>query len=208
MLGLTWNRSNQFAQGLAEDTGAGISVMGRDLLDLMEHLNIALDVSHMSPASFWSALERFRGPVLASHTNAWGATQHPRNLSDDQLKAIAERGGVVGLCFIPPLAGGDLVTGLVRHADHIRKVIGLRHIALAADFANFLPDLGEPARRSPLDAFDAGPDDEPKDIREPDVTMLPDLHRNFLAGGWSPDDTAAVFGGNALRFLRSLLPPA
>jgi microsomal dipeptidase-like Zn-dependent dipeptidase len=93
MAGLTWNRANAFADGLAEQTGAGITGLGFELLDEMGQLGMALDLSHLSPRGCELALERYGGPVLASHANAAAVFANPRNLADDVLAAWASGEG-------------------------------------------------------------------------------------------------------------------
>src|SRR3954468_19828694 len=93
MAGLTWNRANAFADGLAEQTGAGITPLGFELLDEMAELGMALDLSHLSPHGCELALERYGGPVLASHANASSVFANPRNLADDVLAGVGGRGG-------------------------------------------------------------------------------------------------------------------
>jgi len=203
MIGLTWNRANAVAQGLAEDTGAGISVVGRELLGLMDELGMILDLSHASPSSFWSALEHFKGKVVASHSNAQQVCAHPRNLSDEQIKAIAARDGLIGLNFLPRFVGGkNLLEGLVRHAEYIRDLVGLGSLALGPDFMNYLPHVNESPKQRLVGPAD--PEAAPT-FQLPDVTLFPALYETFLDNDWSDENTAAVFGGNALRFLRANL---
>src|SRR6185503_10481967 len=97
MVGLTWNDANAFADGVGDDRGRGITGEGWELLRRMEELGGAVDISHLAPASCAAALERFAGTVLASHANAFAEHPSPRNLADDLLAAVGERGGVVGL---------------------------------------------------------------------------------------------------------------
>jgi len=121
MAGLTWNRANAFADGLAEQTGAGITGLGVELLDEMAQLGMALDLSHLSPRGCELALERYGGPVLASHANAAAVFANPRNLGDDVLAGVGERGGVVGLCAIPAFVGpGDPAQRLAEHLQQLR----------------------------------------------------------------------------------------
>jgi membrane dipeptidase len=203
MIGLTWNRANLYAQGLAEDTQAGLSAVGRQLLEMMQELNIILDLSHLSPTSFWSALKYYEGPTIASHCNAYALCNHPRNLTDEQIVAIAERGGLIGLNCVPRFVGGpDLAQGIVRHAEHLRNLVGLPFIALGPDFTDYLPLIPESPQQLLIDVGEeAHPDEVPAD-----VTMLPALWRAFLESGWTTQDTAAIFADNALRYLRANLP--
>lgn len=148
VVSLTWNRANLYAQGLAEDTQAGLTSLGNKLLRIMDDVGIVLDVSHLSPSSFWSSLKNFKGPVMASHSNAIGVFSHPRNLTDDQIRALEERGGLIGLNLVPRFVGGnELLEGVVRHAEYIRKLVGLQYLALGPDFINYLPAVKEPPQQ-------------------------------------------------------------
>lgn len=136
--GLTWNRSNAFADGLSDETGVGLTPLGRELLDEMAALGMALDLSHLSPFGCELALEQFGGMVLASHANADAVHHNPRNLADDVLAAIGERGGVIGLCATPAFTGpGDPAVQLARHHDHITRVAGPSSVAFGADFCDY-----------------------------------------------------------------------
>ena len=160
MAGLTWNRANAFADGLAEQTGAGHHPLGFELLGEMEQLGIALDLSHLSPRGCELALERFGGPVLASHANAAAVFANPRNLADDVLAGVGERGGVVGLCAIPAFVGpGDPTERLAEHHAHIAAVAGADAVAFGADFCGFFGDDDRPAaaaRAADRGGHDAG----------------------------------------------------
>jgi membrane dipeptidase len=202
LIGLTWNRANPFAQGPAEDTGAGLSTVGRELLQVMDRLGMVLDVSHLSESSFWSALEHFKGPVFASHSNARAVTDHPRNLWDDQLKALADRGGLIGLNFYPSFVDSrDLLGSLAQHAQHIREVTGLEHVALGPDFIDYLQGIREPLKQR---LRPPGQPEGPAVL--PDVSILPAFRQKLLDTGWSEADAQALFGDNALWFLSSVLP--
>lgn len=203
VVSLTWNRANLYAQGLAEDTQAGLTSLGTELLSLMDELGMVLDLTHLSPSSFWSALENFKGPVMASHSNAIAVCPHPRNLTDDQLRAIVDRGGLIGLNLVPRFIGGnDLLEGVVRHAEYIRKLVGLQCLALGPDFINYLPAVKEPPQQ--LLASPTAPEAQPE--ARPDVTLLPALWQAFRRRGWSHEETLAVFAQNAVRFFQQMLP--
>ena len=104
-LGPVWSRPNAFATGVpfafpgSADVGTGLTAAGRALVDACDRLRILLDVSHLNAAGFWELLERSTRPVVASHSNVHALSASPRNLSDDQLAALAERDGLVGLNF-------------------------------------------------------------------------------------------------------------
>ncbi len=188
MLGLTWNRANALAEGCGEDTGAGLSCLGRELVRGLADYPVILDVSHLSETSFWSALDHCRGPVLASHSNSAAVCPHRRNLTDQQIKALAARGGLVGLNFYPEFVGDgpNLLEELLRHADHIIKLVGIEHLALGPDFVDYMPELASPAL--------------------PTVAILPDFYEALLGHGFSEEEAAAIMGGNACRFLAETLP--
>ena len=200
MLGLTWNRANALAEGSGEDTGAGLSMLGRELVSSLAEYPVILDVSHLSEASFWSALEYCQGPVLASHSNSAAICPHPRNLTDSQLKALVERGGIVGLNFYPEFVAADsagLLPGLIRHLDHIINIIGLEHVALGPDFIDYLQAGPQPLQLA----------HEEKEAGElPGIAILPDFYQALLAHGFSEEETGLIMGGNALRFLAQALP--
>jgi membrane dipeptidase len=198
MAGLTWNRSNAFADGLSDETGAGLTPRGRALLDEMAELGMALDLSHLSPRGCALALEHFDGTVLASHANAGAVHANPRNLEDDVLAAIGERGGVVGLCATPAFTGpGDPAVQLTRHRDHIASLAGQAAVAFGADFCDFFgPDV------APLLPED--PDDVDRALAaqpEPDRATF---YRDVLAAAGETEDGPLAWG-NAMAVLERVL---
>jgi membrane dipeptidase len=204
MIGLTWNRSNEFADGLAEDRGVGITPMGERLLREMAGLGIALDLSHLTPRGCARALEVFDGPVLASHANAFAVHPNPRNLADDLLAEIGRRGGVVGLVGVAAFVGSPRIAeSLADHYERIVEVAGAQAPAFGADFCDFL--LGGPG--TPIVQEDATSDDL-------DLANLPQLPRQtFYRDVLSeverrsgPEACPPLAEGNAMRFLTELLP--
>jgi membrane dipeptidase len=142
-LGLTWARRTMVADGnLEEGTGGGLTRFGRDVIRECARLGILIDVSHLSPAGFWDVLRLATGPVIASHSNARALCDHPRNLTDDQLRALAETGGVVGLnaysAFVHPTEPS--LDRLLDHAEHMGSIMGAGHVGLGFDLPDYLPD--------------------------------------------------------------------
>jgi membrane dipeptidase len=204
--GLTWNRRNPFADGAAE-TG-GLSRLGRALVDRLVELGVVLDLAHASPALFDEVLERSDGPVLVSHAACRAVNDHPRNLADDQLRRLGERGGVLGLMLHPLAIDHErrTIARAVDHLEHAAATMGVDRVCLGGDFvariARQLPvtplprdGLAPPGLElgSSLEGL-AGPEDYP--------ALLAALRER----GWAEHDLHAVASGNLLRFLRASLP--
>ena len=118
-----------------------LTPLGHALIDAMQELGMALDLSHLADESLWQALERFDGPVLASHSNARALTPTDRHLSDDALRALGERDGVVGMvlgnAFLDRSVARDGTVDLRsvrRHFNHLRKHVGARRVGIGSDF--------------------------------------------------------------------------
>ena len=136
MASLTWNRRTPFADGLDErESGAGLSSLGVRAIERMESLGLIIDVSHLSDAGF-DHLERVATrPFVASHSSCRAVHDHARNLRDDQLLAIAGRGGFVGLNARAEFVGGaGTVDAFLDHAQHAVGLIGADKVALGLDF--------------------------------------------------------------------------
>lgn len=135
---LTWNHRNQLADGVAErNTMGGLTKFGREVVSEMERLGMIVDVSHLSETGFWDVVEITQKPFIASHSNTRAICDVPRNLSDNQLRAIAEKGGVVGLNLYPPFLSiqkqADM-EDIFRHIYHMLSIVGEDFIALGSDF--------------------------------------------------------------------------
>jgi membrane dipeptidase len=207
MAGLTWNRRNAFADGAAEE-GGGLSRLGRELVDRLVALGIVLDLAHASRGLYHELLERAGGaPILCSHGGCRAVYDTPRNLDDDQLRALAEAGGLFGLMLHPIAIGPEerTVDGAIDHLEHAAALIGVDRLCLGGDFTRRLWEAMPPPP-------------EPKDgLMPPGLTPGLGLeglvgsedYPNLLAGlerrGWSQADVDAVTHGNLLRFLRAAL---
>lgn len=141
---LTWNEANALATGAKADPSRGLTELGRRALARLEDLHMLVDVSHLNDRSFWDVLATVHGPIVASHSNARALAEHPRDLTDDQLRAIAETGGLVGLNanknLVSPDPAQQTVDQFVRHAVHIAELVGVRHLAFGFDFNEYLAD--------------------------------------------------------------------
>ncbi|MFD2333283.1 dipeptidase [Cohnella sp. GCM10020058] len=137
MLGLTWNETNWACDGIMEPRGAGLTKEGRSLVAECEALGILIDVSHISEKGFWETAELARRPFLASHSNARALCPHPRNLTDDQIRALVAANGLIGITFVPFFLQALRPAGIddvLRHVEHICALGGANHIAFGSDF--------------------------------------------------------------------------
>lgn len=135
MLTLAWNGKNAIASG--NTTGDGLSSFGRDAVRALEQRRVVVDVSHLNDRSFWDVLDVVQRPLAASHSNARAVCGHPRNLTDDQFRALAERGGIVGLNFCERFladAGPATRDDVLRHVDRMLELGGERAVALGSDY--------------------------------------------------------------------------
>ena len=144
---LTWNDDNEFASG-AEFTGEdkGLTELGIQVIRRMEERGMLIDVSHASEKTFWDIMDHTTGPVIASHSNAWSLCPCARNLKDDQIKAIAERGGVIGMNTWKGFICEDMDSAdekdLARHARYMADLVGPEYVACGFDFCNYLDPEG------------------------------------------------------------------
>lgn len=135
-VGLTWNYANLAADGVLEPRNAGLSVFGKELVRYNNENQLLTDVSHLGERSFWDTMELALYPI-ASHSNAKGVFDHPRNLSDEQAQALFAKGGMVHLLFAPQFVkAGEQVTidDLLRHVEHFCALGGVRQLGFGSDF--------------------------------------------------------------------------
>lgn len=135
-IGLTWNHSNEAADGVEEDLGRGVTNFGKEIIRLNNTHKIFTDVSHLSEQSFWDVMELAQYPI-ATHSNASAICQHPRNLSDDQIKAMIKKKAPIHIVYHPPFIvqdGKASIKDLLQHVEHICSLGGKELIGLGSDF--------------------------------------------------------------------------
>ena len=207
MASLTWNRRNAFCDGAAEE-GGGLSRLGRELVDRLVRLGVIVDLAHASRGAFTEILERVGdAPVLCSHGGCRAVFETPRNLDDDQLRALAEAGGLFGLMLHPIAIGPErrTIAGVIDHLEHAVAVMGIERVCLGGDFTRRLWEAMPPPP-------------EPKDgLAPPGITPglglegltgsehYPALLAGMRTRGWRAEELAAVSAGNLFRFLRAAL---
>ena len=129
-----WNRANALSGTNSEERERGLSDKGRDFIRQMERCGIYADVSHLSDRSFWDLSRMTARPIVASHSNSRALCDHPRNLTDDQFRAIRDTGGVVGVNFYSHFIGKQpSVDDLVRHIEHFLAMDGEKTVCMGGD---------------------------------------------------------------------------
>lgn len=136
-IGITWNYANWAADGVLEPRQAAFTKKGRQLINRCEQLGIILDCSHLCEPAFWELCEQTHRPFIASHSNAYAQCRHPRNLRDEQIVAIKNKGGMIGLTFVPQFLVEDGEASredLLKHIDHFASLGLDKQITLGSDF--------------------------------------------------------------------------
>ena len=161
----------------------GLSQFGREVIAQMNRLGIIPDVSHISVKSFWDLIEVSKAPIIASHSGCRALTDHPRNLYDDQLKAIAKKGGAIQIVaykgFLEDASGKADIKTYVDHIDHAVKVAGIDHVGIGSDF-----DGG-----GGIDGFN-------------DHSEAMNVTAELLRRRYREQDILKIWGGNFLRVWR------
>lgn len=145
VIGFNWNYSNYLGEGAAREysdnlktkSQGGLTDLGRKTLSQMEDMGILLDVSHMSENTFWDVMESAKKPIIATHSGVFEIKDHRRNLKDDQILAIKENGGLVGLVPCPAFISYEdeaKLQDLLDHIDYVVKLIGVDHVGIGSDF--------------------------------------------------------------------------
>lgn len=137
-LGITWNDANDLADGCMEPRGGGLTRFGKVCIEEMVRLHMIVDVSHLSIHGFWDVLSMPHTRVIASHSNCWSLCQHPRNLTDDQIKALIAHDGLIGLTYVPYFVHKPYtearIDHFIAHIEHICKLGGEDYISFGSDF--------------------------------------------------------------------------
>ncbi|MBA4494423.1 dipeptidase [Paenactinomyces guangxiensis] len=137
-MGLTWNHANEVADGIQEERGGGLTSFGREVVEEMKRLGMILDVSHLSIKGFWEVIEYPDLPVYASHSNCRAVCPHVRNLEDDQIKALINRDGLIGITYVTHFVkfphGEVTIDDLIKHIEHVCELGGENQIFFGSDF--------------------------------------------------------------------------
>ncbi|MFC3713166.1 dipeptidase [Sphingoaurantiacus capsulatus] len=212
---LTYNNRNLAGDGALEPDNAGLSKLGRATIERIEAEKLLLDLSHGGARTMAEGTAHAKRPLVISHTAARALTDHPRNTSDETIRAVAAKGGVVGVYFMPFLTLDSQPTGadLIRHIEHVAKVAGEDHVGIGTDNGQLPPVITEATRKSNREwalermrrgiaAPGEGPDVFPIVADYNSVDRFQRLAAALARRGWSVTRLEKLFGGNFLRVYR------
>lgn len=201
MMTLTWNFPNELGypsrivmegpeRGCYPDTEHGLTEKGIEFLQEMERLGMIIDISHLGDAGIRDVFSHTTKPFVASHSNARALASHPRNLTDEMIRQLGERGGVAGINYCPAFLHDwkegekekSLIEDMIRHIRYMADIGGMECVGLGSDFDGI---------RGELEISDAG--------------RLPLLEAEMRRQGFAPSQIEAVFYGNVLRVYKEIL---
>lgn len=201
---MAYNQRNSVGDGCHERTDSGLSRFGLQLITEMNRVGMLVDCTHTGYRTTMEAIEASTSPCMFSHSSARALVDHERNIRDDQIKACAAKGGVIGVNGVGLFIGeNDASTEtLLRQIDYIVSVAGPAHVGLGMDFVSDVPTLmavvkGNPAR------YPKG------EYRDPTIEFvapeqMPEVTEGLLKRGYSESDVRGILGENFLRLARQV----
>ncbi len=186
---LTYNPRNLVGDGCYEKTNCGLSEFGHKVVEEMNRIGLVIDLSHVAPKSANEAIEMSKDPIIFSHSNAKALADVNRNITDDQIKAVAEKGGVIGIgtpSFIVKKDGektGTTIIDFVNHIDYMVKLVGSDYVGIGTDYTE--------GRGPPDFCFKS-------------ITDLVDVAAELLERGYSDQDVKKIMGENWLRVFKKV----
>ena len=208
LITLTHNEQNSFADGLGVESPKGLTDLGKELIHEMDKMGIILDLSHTSEPTFWEAINYSKNPVITSHSNAKTICNNVRNLSDDQINAIGNKNGVIGINFVGQFIDNDpknaSIDRLIDHVDYIVDLIGIDHIGLGPDFLDYVIE----DKVELYDTSSKKTQDEPVEMIYPKgletVSGFPNLILALEKRGYSKSNVKKIQGENFVRLYKEI----
>ena len=197
---ITWNLRNELADGVKEEqTGGGLSQFGRAVVSEMDRLGMIIDLAHISRAGWFDVLDVASGPVCCSHSNCKKLHHHFRTVDDEQIKALAQTGGVLGVNAIATMVAAEpTLDNLVDHIVHIAELVGIDHVGLGLDFVK---DDGPLYAEDEI--FGVGQNKLIPDFENEDDLI--NITEHLLKRQFRENEITKILGGNFLRVLRQVL---
>lgn len=188
VMSVTWNEDNRLGCGALTKNDEGLTKLGEEYIRKLEEKNILIDVSHSSEKTFWDITKCTNRTIVATHSCVNSICNHPRNLKDEQIIEIANREGIIGICFASHFlneSGKSNVVDIINHIKYIKDLVGIDYIGLGSDF----------------DGVDF--DNMPSDIRG--IKDINKLEEEMKMEGFTEEEINKVMGENWLRVLRNIL---
>lgn len=205
VLSLTHNRRNLISDGCGERTSAGLSYFGVEVVKRCGDLGIIVDVSHISEAGFWDVVGLRAGPFMATHSNARALCDHQRNLTDDQIRAIGEHKGMIGINFYPGFVASKnpTIEHVLNHVEYIARLIGPDAVGLGPDYIDMAPEAVEASlvRADPTGAIYAGSHAYPEGAE--DISSFSAVAPGLARRGWSDTHVSWAMGASFMRVFES-----
>lgn len=217
MIQLTYNRKNRVGDGCEERTDGGLSRFGIQLIQEMNRLGIVVDLSHTGYKTTMEAIEISEAPPVFSHSNCNAVCESPRNITDDQIQAIAARGGVIGINGFPRFVAKvprPTLDHFIAHIEHIVQLVGPDHVGLALDYYEGMASVATAEQAQAAyerhlasgtwtqESYPAPPWYYPAGLELP--SGFPNLTKALVARGYSDKDIEKILGGNFLRIFRQV----
>lgn len=197
---LTWNEENLLATGVQGDPSRGVTGLGKKAVRMLQEKHMIMDVSHLNERSFWDVMDMAEGPILASHSNAKTLAPAARNLSDEQLLAIRDTKGLIGLnsfnLFVSQNLNEQTVDNLVKHASYIADKIGVEHLGFGFDFFEFLSTESMKSYSDQDTSYTVGLED---------CSKIPDLLLKMKAAGFTEKELEMISYKNWFSLIQKVL---
>ena len=220
MMHLTYQRRNMIGDGCGETSDAGLSDFGRAVVAEMNRVGVIVDVAHSGWQTSLDAAIASQKPMVASHTSCAGLHEHIRSKPDEVIRAIVDKGGLVGICSVPAYLGGTGdIAALLDHVDYVARKFGTDHVAVGTDVAYASRNIAaerkkipsRPRHRAefrslwPEDAFTPPAEMHPKARQSLAWTNWPLITVGLVERGYSDEEIRKILGGNMLRVARAVL---
>jgi membrane dipeptidase len=201
---LSYHFRNAAADGGGERTDSGLSLFGISLVKEMNKLGVVVDLAHVGIRSVLEAIEVSEDPVIASHSNPRALVDAHQNKTDEEIKAMAEKGGVIGITAFPRLVSKQAdectIDNLLDYIDYVVELVGVNYVGIGLDFAEGWAEY--PPTRATLIKIDKRIYNWPKGLET--ITDLPNLTKGLVARGYSDRDIEKILGQNYLRVFQKV----
>lgn len=210
---LSYYEQNLLGEGCGERKNSGLSKFGFEVVEELNRLGLVIDVSHCGDQVRLDAIEHSKVPIIASHSNPRSMSSHRRNMTDEQIKILANKGGVIGLTafsqFVPAKEGvRPTLEDYLSMVDYVVKLVGPDHVGLGFDLTPFLSqedfqhwDEKYPGIGSGISMEEANLFKTPHGF---DLSLIFELTRRMVARGYPDEDITKIRGGNFLRVLKQV----